>query len=549
MSRNSTGILILLLWFSCPRTFAQSPVGAPASSAHSPAQSAAFRHIPPDADAVYHVDLGAVLSKTSFSALEAPFLGSQAIAAEFGSIKSTMQQGIDLHSDLYLAVSNRYHPDSPKYITIVFTLMDPDKFIAHLRSQVRALRAPDGASPLPHGQGQVFTSSDLAVAWDQRHAVLVTREASHSSLKSFGIDVIRDINYRRALAAWRGYPNSYFMTDPDFRKAFSEKADAHIWNRHSSSFAALGEALRLTPLGAHLSGLYRGVEETREHNIGILRFDTGKISYRHIRLTTPQKAASITRLVNPRFDSTLVTGAPFGNIIGAATFHFDPSLLLDTLGKLKELLFRQKGLTLQDMSAALKGDCLLLAYDASADQHSAETIQMPDVFAVFSVRDTAAFRRSASYYRLTDAATAPDVDSSFNTPFHYYAVQNDIAVVTTTPAMARNYFSYSASASHPTGRVLSKEMQNGSFSLGLDMGMFSDFFISLTKGKDATTIEKARNLASVYRKMGVFTVSAGQVIGNTVVTDFDLTLADPKKNGLAGLLEIFTGIMSIVNNR
>lgn len=507
--------------------------------------TAAFRHIPSDADAVYHIDLGALFSKASMAAIETPFLRPAGSQEKLDGMTAVLQQGVDLHRDLYLAVSNRYHPDSPKYITIIFPLTDAGKFIAYLHTQVRALR------PLQqNGHDQVITSSECAVAWDQRQAIVVLRERARSNPGLYSIDVLREMNYRRAFAAWRGFPNAYFATDPDFKEAFSENADVHFWNRHNAGDPILDQVLRFIPNGAHLIPITRFFKDTSEHTIGILRFDTGRISYHQRRLTTRTTAAVITRLLSPPFDPELTAGAPFGKLLGAATLHFDPALLLDTARKLPEInkvgaSFKTGGLTLQDIPNALKGDCLLLAYAPDQDPQGDGSIHMPDVYAVLRVRDTAAFRRLASFYKLTDATTALQVDTNFQTPFHYYALLNGIAVITTTPQMAQSYFAYSASASNPTGRLLSQRMLDGAISAGIDMGLLADFSTVMTKGQNDEMIARTRAFADVYRKIGVLTFSTGHVIGNAVEGDLEATLAGPDQNGLVVFLDIFKQLVAI----
>lgn len=355
----------------------------------------------------------------------------------------------------------------------------------------------------------------------------------------YSIDLIRETNYRRALAAWRGFPNSYFSTGEEFRKAFLEKADAHFWNRHGTGYDVLNKALQMIPGGAHLAGMTRNLKATPEHTVGILRFDTGRISYCHRRLATPDEKASMIRLINPPLAPELVAGAPFGKVMAVATLHYDPSAFADTMGRLT----RQR-ITTDDVSGALKGDCLLLAYAPDDGQPNSGSKQMPDIFGLFTVRDSAAFARLASAYKLTNAVGAPDVDTIFHTPFHYFALHNGIAVITTTPQMADNYFNFSASASNPTGRLLSQNMKDGSLSIGIDMHLWGNWLLAVTKGTEDAAEKNARKLAQVYAKMGIFTFSTGHVIGNDLETDFDLTLADPGRNSLAVCLDLLRELTS-----
>ena len=499
--------------------------------------TALFRHIPTDADGVYELNLGSLFSKIDYHTLFTTF--TYAIPVQQGQqtwndAQTALESGVDLHSHAIITQSYQYFPDSPKYITMLVPLTDSGRFMTFIRTHVRALH------PYPNpSHTHVLTSSYVGVAWDANLAVFIFRIPSRHSSASYNIGILQEINARRALTGFHGSTTSYFATDPIFTKAFSDDADAHIWNRHSAGYSTLRSALQHVTSDTRLQLLGDLVKASREHSIGTLRAEDNKITYTHLRLTTQAENAALKRIINPPLSPAILASVPSGRLIGLATLHFDPHASLDSLirlGAMDSLTIHlhQLGFTAQDLTNTFGGDLLLLAYlddpfPSATDQAS------PAFFLVATVKDSAAFLRIADQLHLKDAAIPLTRDTTFNRPFNFYGIRGGMAVISTTPNMTRGYFDHLKMSADLTSKLSSPSITQGAFSLELDTHAFAEMMLNHT---NENAMEDSHAKANILNQLDGLSISTGFIRDNGIETKYELTTADHKNNVLTTLLNL-----------
>src|SRR5271169_6318602 len=71
-----------------------------------------FRHIPPDADVIYHINLPSLTSKMSLTAIFSNLnMGRLPNGPTLASLKDLFNSGIDTTKDFIIARSNVFHKD------------------------------------------------------------------------------------------------------------------------------------------------------------------------------------------------------------------------------------------------------------------------------------------------------------------------------------------------------------------------------------------------------------------------------------------------------
>ena len=519
------------------------------TTADAQPSAALFRHIPADADGVYELNLDSIFSKLDYHALFAAVANAAPVQQEqqvLDDVQTALESGVDLHSHAVISQSYQNVPDSPKYIAMLIPLIDSGRFMTFIRTHIHPLHPP---YPNP-GHARVLISSSVGIAWDAKLAVFVFRIPNQHSGRSYNIAVLQDINTRRTLAAFHGSTTSYFATDPIFIKACSDNADAHIWNRHSAGYSTLRSALQHITTDSRLQLIGDLVKASREHTIGTVRAEGNKLTYTHLRLTTPAENAALKRIINPPLSSTILASVPAGRLIGLATLHFDPRASMDSLshlGIMDSLLFhlQQQGLTARDLTDATGGDLLLLAYlddpfPSTTDQAS------PAFFLVGTVKDSAAFIRIAGQLHLTDAAIPLTRDTIFKRPFNFYGIHDGLGVISTTPNMTRGYFDHLKMSDDLTAKLSSPSITQSAFSLELDLHAYAEMI--LNQINDNTT-EDARAKANIMSQFESLSISTGFVRDDGIETKYELATADRKNNVLTTLLKFAVESYKIQHNR
>jgi hypothetical protein len=527
--------------------------GAIATQAQTPNEL--FRHIPADADHVYHVRLDAIGAKTPWASI-ATLLKDRNLGSHHPitgmDIASFMNSGIDFHQDIVVAESNAFAADSPKYYTFIIHLTDSGKLAAFIRA-----KAKEGHGEPLHfihvGKERIAMHDHDAAAWTDHLAVLLTSTppAGHSddttNASAAHVARYQASSARRCAAALHGYSDTYFLTNPTFTAAFADDADVHIWNRHTNGFGGMGKML-MGSKANNLEGLSQLVQKAHtDATIGTLRFLPGKIVYRNQRLITPTEKIALQHFAGQGLSPELAAAVPPGELMGLMTVHFDMTAWADSMGKtpvagMFTAPLQKKGLTLQDLPKALKGDFMILAY--TPDKNASGARPMPSVYLVTTVNDKATFIQVAKAVKFADAA-APDDTTATDTSHHkmqiYYGLQSDLAVLTSSREQAGAFFNHPAATANPTARLLTPQAYTNSFTLGIDMQAVGDFLTPLlTKGD--TLSAKNKGLLEAVHQMDILQLSTGAIHDDVVETNVELRMTDANKNALSSFADILSSL-------
>jgi hypothetical protein len=496
-----------------------------------------FRHIPPDADVIYHVNLPTLTSKMSLTAIFAVLnYGRLPNGPTLASLKDLFNSGIDTTKDFIVARSNVFHKDSLGYTTMIAHLTDSAKFVAFLHRNERGLEY----SP---GNPRVGTSQGSAYAWNNRLVVMLIM---HHPSGQTAEDLFKTPSRasQRCLAALGSFDHSFFTTDPSFLTTFSDDADAHFWNKHGTGYGGLSAIIRSTGAQSQLGGLPQVFGEpgkTQSSSIGSLRFETGKISYRNIRVLSPNDSSLVAKNVGASLGASLFAGIPPGKLLGMIALHLDIQTLANEIQEKGATLgpMRKRNFSADDIRQALTGDFLILAYDPPDTQlvpHG--SAKAPLLYIVARVSDKPAFERLAKGLKFsgpTDTATA---DSG---RLHaHYAFENDAAVISFTPQAVDRYLrpDPAQTPAHPERRFLTEELRaNSSAMAGIDFGKLT-IFLQRTMTKGGALGAKDQSTLDLFRHFDSFLLTSTAVHGNESVTQYELRLADASHNSFPALIGI-----------
>ena len=499
-----------------------------------------FRHIPADADQVYHIDLKTLAPKLDWSSMSS-------LLNEVGKgkkmpidIMSLMNSGCDFHQDVFIARSNIYQKDSVRYTTVIAHLTDSGKFAAFLRSTAHDLHFEH----LAGHERVAVDNKNTAFAWNDKIAVMVTGALPKNA------DPVAPSDHhlaRKALAALHGSPTSYFTTDTRFATVFSNDGDMQVWNRHAGNMGALTKMVQGAPGGANasLNGLAQlAAKSTEGPTFGTLRFEPGKISFHSTRVLSPKELSDLQHVAGQGLDNDLVSAVPPGKLMGLAALHYDIAAIIDSLtGKipadsLKSMLGK-KGLDLQDFQHALKGDILFLAFEPEKNADGSIS-KKPSFYVLLSVDDPSAFNRIAGGLKIGDAKTAgsdPAADTTHHGILSWYGMQNGMAVIGPDPVAIKALFDLPMPHANSAGHLLLQHPRPDIFHLGIDMHTTADFLTTIMKKGDSIPA-KDQVLLDAIREMDVLLVSSGGTNDGAMESDIQLRMTDKDRNGLASLLAI-----------
>ncbi len=221
----------------------------------------AWRHLPPDAAAIYHFNLATLTAKLPWEVLAAPIPAPQQNTSnrEFVAIlRDSGHAGTDLDHELFIIESGTSSGDSGKVISILFPMRDTARWTAFLRRQ-----EPQMLLHALQGDTCYAGHQMMGAAWDSHYAVLsFVCGLPHKPVPG----QTRRLAIRRSFAILYGYDDSTCIHDPLFRSGFADDADIHAWTKHGN----LGQLLRplLSP---------QPDSDTTPRTLTSLRFEKGRI--------------------------------------------------------------------------------------------------------------------------------------------------------------------------------------------------------------------------------------------------------------------------------
>jgi hypothetical protein len=320
-------LLYLSLTLAACRLFAQTPDAPWPRLLPNPA----WRHLPPDAAAIYHFNLAALTDKIPWYALAAPIPAPQRNTNNrelVAILKTPDKAGVDVRHDLFIIQSGPQ--DSAKTISILLRLADTTRWTTFLRTALPGLHLVT-----LHGDTCIAGREKMGVAWNNQYAVLTFVHGLPPTTKP---GETRRIAIRRSLALLHGYDDSTGIHDPLFFKGFASDADIHAWTR-------LGPCL---------------------HTLSTIRFEKGRILLSSTIGLPPGADSIYARLIDHPLSANIAACLPQTTTIGLCSLHFNPGVLtelltqLQTRGAAEELLF-DKGLSLESFAHGFQGDFAFIA--------------------------------------------------------------------------------------------------------------------------------------------------------------------------------------------
>ena len=500
-----------------------------ASQAQSPDLTAAYRHIPADADQVISINLSTLVAKADFQAIfdlaQKQNLGK---GMNMSFLKDIFNSGIDFRQEILIAIKPSASPDSPSYTTGIIHLTDSAKFVAFTRANDKDMHILH----LP-GNVRAAASGKQAWAWNDKFLVLVM----YKTPKGKPVDPNATLQYhataaRKAAAALHGFEHSSYLTDPDFKAGFSDDADIHIWNKNGAAFGALSKLMQMTPAAAtpQAQGFSQIMKSaSKAHTLTTIRFDAGKIVLHSTRFTSGSDSSIATRISSQPVDPKMLASVPPGKLLGIYAVHYSFAPVLESLAKygMKEKVdsgLQKIGLTTQDITHAFKGDIMVLCY-------APDTGKNPQFFVAAAIDDRSAFDKITTILKL---GTSTDTAKKHFDP--HFAIQNNIVVFAKSQALADGYFSH-PSGGNTQSRLITERSKTDANFMAVDIHVGADYLSQiLTKGD--TLAAKDQKVLDMVRQFDSFVLMGGNVQNGRQQAVFELRFTDANKNALASILGI-----------
>ncbi len=509
-----------------------------------------FRHLPPNAERIYHINLPALTSKVSWQDIISSIPPSKSTSDPqvMDILKDPSQAGIDINQDIFIAQTgggNKY--DSTTFITVLVHLTDSGKFVAFARGMQKDMRAlPIGKGPVNAStNGRVIGKDKMTLAYNDKLAVITTvtppaKETAASiqrstpNAKNAGPSAM---GYtlragRISLAALHGFVSTPYITDPVFIAGFSDDADFHMWGPHGEAASKLMDIVNKKKALGNKGGIFMTHQGVRLHTLTALRFDAGKVTLRTTTLV-PQDSIKNYRILTSRpLNTDLIRRLPGKALLGMINLHFDPSLLQEFLGRagLRNTLdsaLSSKGLTTNDLIKAFKGDFLIAGMQPATLSDSGKA--NPNLFFATTIGDNIAFTKLMG--KLMGHA-----DSSGNLPFGKmktgFAIKDNILVVGKTKAQADEYFSNTAGNSGSD--LINDRVRTNMFSLAVDVKAIKDFMQAIYPTPTSKTQQVLHFLGAIDR----LTYTAGGLQNGQLESYFELKMADASENSLRSIFKL-----------
>jgi hypothetical protein len=212
--------------------------------AQAPTQDRLLRHVPPDADQIYHLNSPVLFKEMTWEQLldAYPVAPTNSGREAFANVRDfVLQAGIDTKQEIIVATTNQSHQDSFRYTTIICHLVDSGKYINFLHQKIRPLRPQPLRSVHAEGSmraGTAFTNT-LGV-----FIAMVPPQFENPAVPPIPTIEWQMLAARRAAAALRGYEHSFFATDRQFLAEFDNGADLHYYTRSGSNMTVFSSILK-----------------------------------------------------------------------------------------------------------------------------------------------------------------------------------------------------------------------------------------------------------------------------------------------------------------
>ena len=529
------------------------------TQAQTSADNPLIRHIPADAEKVYHVNYAILSGKLDWQALAPEVFKKEEDRKYISNLNHLEQLGIDPHPGFIVAQTNMLSLDSPRYTTLLFALSDSGKFIKFLKNDHRL---SDGKQVFHSGKPRTATQGKAAFAWDDKMFVVTFVKAPlKQSLGQLAPDahpgkIEPELRYlpaatRRSVAALRGSATNAIVADPEFRAAMADDADAHTYTRFGGGFGMIADLMRMThaPVGNDLTSALDRMKRSHMHSIATIRFDNGQMSMR-TRIYY-DSLAGLDLGLRP-INTGLIERLPQGNLLGLFALHIDPVAYLDLIhrfsggGKTGEKaidsMLAKKGLTVKDILSAFKGEVLVAAIDNGQTIPATDSTPAkpgkPSFYVVVTIADKAAFDKvDAQLHIMTrdTAATQPAGDSAKPKKPLAHTLRDDILVLGADQQSTDDFFN---KPGRGQSRLESDEVRSSSFALAIDVKAIATYLAPLLAG-DSPKNQQAKAALGLFDQI---TFTVGRPQGNEMESLFEIKMTDQQKNSLTTLTELLSAM-------
>jgi len=490
-----------------------------------------FRHIPPDAEQVYHINLAALGSKISWDDISglipAPKSASDQEMMKY--IKDPSQSGIDFHQGFIVATSHLdKNADSPTVVTILAQLSDSGKLLSLIRSKEKGLHT------FKFPKGSASGKDKMALAWNEKMIVVTIVTTSSKNTQNLKSSTGSPAPYytltaaKKSVAALEGFANSIYTTDPTFINGFSDDADFHAWSEPGSFLYQLMEmSKKKNPLAA--SGMNIPKPKSQLHSLTAFRFDVGKITL-HTSTVVPPDSAKIYSIFNTRpLNTDLITHLPGKSVLGMFNMHIAPSSLDFLLEHyhtkhMVDSMLAKTGLTIDDFTKALKGDFLIAGMEPTEKPDTGDI--KPSFFFVTTIADMPTFMKIVGKLGLNKDSSGGLMGKKIG-----FTLRDNILVV--GPKGKTDAF---FSTNNPANlNLVDDRVRDNAFSFVVDIKAISGLIAEANHGEPSRKTQQALHFLSALDRI---TYAAGNYKDGKTEYYFELKMTDSSENSLRSLLKL-----------
>ncbi|GGB19156.1 hypothetical protein [Puia dinghuensis] len=506
-----------------------------------------YRHIPADAQKVYHINFPGITGKVDWKALVTSFPAKEKNKQIAAFLSDPAQAGIDVTQGIFIAESNTLNIDSPRLTTILIPLTDSGKFIKFLKEQDNGTFVHLPGKPRMAREG-----TTTGLSWN---ATLVAVTFVKPPVKTK--PAVLDTNHfgwvaaRRSAAAIKGFDKSPFLTDPFFRNSIADDGDFHLYSRMNAGLSFVTSLMQMAhaPMDSNFLKASQQLKNNFARTMGTLRFENGRISYRSkVIYDSMGNMDFASRPLN----TGLIEHLPQGNLLGMAVMHFNLGSYQDMMGKMQngkslhmlDSILALKGLSTKDVFSAFTGDLVLAVIDngktpdPATDSMGKPRLNKPDVYIVFPIGDMAAFTKISNVLKvLKDSTAQASTDTATKSPFGKWhpahTIHDNIYVLGPNQQATDDYFN---KPGRGPSRLVTDEVLASPFALVIDIKALTAYLQPVLSGSG-----KNQQALMILNMFDQITITSARIQGNTMESLVEVRLTDQQQNSLKTLLQLFQG--------
>jgi hypothetical protein len=514
-----------------------------------------FRHISPDANAAYHINLPVILSKVSLADMITRIPpakhGNDKSRELMDFLKDPTWTGVNINQDILITSLSADFVDSPSYMTVILHLADSSKFRKSMRKEAQGLRITR------HSDKSFWGYYDkTAMVWNNELAVIVivSPPLKNALADAAAMGKIDDSKKEpgtaqtpvspkygamampRALATFKGWDSSPIADDPDFKTAFSDNSDFQMYTSKTNYIKAFTKILPHALLG----GLTLDSLDMYKHSITTLRFENGRILMQSTTELLPNVAAEMEKFPAPPTDEGLLAGLPKDQLLAFIDLRLNLRVIgymLDRIGLRRKVdsNLAQKQLSMDDLYHAFKGN-LLLAVLAPSHTDSFQRPK-PAVYAIIPVGDPIALNKLAEVLKTAKDSTGNDSTgkkpSKIGMFKDKYVLKNNLLVLSDSKASADGYFTNTEKRGND---ALTDAVKENPTYLWVDIHTIINLFLGPARPDDGAD-KKTRMMNGLHLLDKLIAKKSGLHDGK-ISSSFEITVTKKDQNVLKTIFDL-----------